>query len=302
MNFWTGLILGLIIGWVIEWIIDWLFWRRGREEETARSRAEADALQAEVDRLRQQLTVAERESADWHNQFIELEQNCQGRISELEAVNAQLRADLEARPATVEPVTAAVPLTAELSTAEPSMAEPTMADPSLTMMEETSATRTATFDLDDLPEGAVVVRCPQDLSAVPGIGTVYEQKLYARGVGSFWALSELSDETLADILGVKSFQDVNFEAIRAGAREWAEKTNSVGRVWDGTEPDDFEIFEGIGNVYEGRLYEAGICTYEALAEMTEEQLAEICGASAVRRPNFASWIETARRMVAQRGG
>ncbi len=297
MNFWTGLILGLIIGWVIEWIIDWLFWRRGREEEATRSQAEADALQAEVDRLRQQLTVSERESADWHNQFIELEQNCQGRISELEAVNAQLRADLE-----VQPATAAVPLMAEPSMAEPSMAEPSMADPAPTMIEETPPTRTAAFALDDLPEGAVVVRCPQDLSAVPGIGTVYEQKLYARGVGSFWALSELSDETLADILSVKSFQDVNFEAIRAGAREWAEKTNSVGRVWDGTEPDDFEIFEGIGNVYEGRLYEAGICTYEALADMTEEQLAEICGASAVRRPNFAGWIETARRMVAQRGG
>jgi predicted flap endonuclease-1-like 5' DNA nuclease len=137
---------------------------------------------------------------------------------------------------------------------------------------------------------------------VPGIGAVFEQKLYSRGVGTYWALSELSNERLADILEAKSFQDVNYDAIRAGAREWAEKTDSIGRLWDGTEPDDFEILEGIGDVYESRLYEAGICTYETLASTSEERLAEICHAPSFRRPNYAAWIETARAKVAQRRG
>jgi predicted flap endonuclease-1-like 5' DNA nuclease len=103
-------------------------------------------------------------------------------------------------------------------------------------------------------------------------------------------------------LEAKSFQDVNYDAIRAGAREWAEKTDSIGRLWDGTEPDDFEILEGIGDVYESRLYESGICTYETLAGTSEERLAEICRAPSFRQPNYAAWIETARAKVAQRRG
>lgn len=153
--------------------------------------------------------------------------------------------------------------------------------------------------LDDLPEGAMVVRCPQDLSAVRGIGQQYEQKLYRRGVGTYWMLAELSDEMLTDVLGVQAFQDVDLDAIRASAREWAEKTSAIGRVWDATEPDDFEVLDGIGDVYEGRLYDAGICTYEALAALTEAELAEICRAPSFRQPDYAGWIATAQRLTAQ---
>jgi predicted flap endonuclease-1-like 5' DNA nuclease len=158
------------------------------------------------------------------------------------------------------------------------------------------------FFLDDLPEGAVVVRCPQDLSAVRGIGQLYEQRLYRAGVGTYWMLAELSDEMLNDILEAQAFQDVDLDAIRASAREWMEKTNSSGRVWDATEPDDFEVLEGIGDVYEGRLYDAGICTYASLAALTEAELAEICRAPSFRTPDYAGWIATAQRLSAQAEG
>lgn len=143
---------------------------------------------------------------------------------------------------------------------------------------------------------ARTVSCPQDLSRIKGIGTVFETKLYEAGIGTFWELSQTGSERLAEILEVKDFQKVNLGAIKAEALRLAEETGTVNRTWDGTPPDDFEPFEGIGEVYEGRLYDAGICTYRALANATVEQLADICKAPEWRRPDYANWIAQARRL------
>ncbi len=40
------------------------------------------------------------------------------------------------------------------------------------------------------------VSCPQDLSRVKGIGSTYETKLYAVGIGTYWELSEIADDGL----------------------------------------------------------------------------------------------------------
>ena len=144
----------------------------------------------------------------------------------------------------------------------------------------------------------VEVSCPQDLAMVDGIGTVFEEKLFNAGVGSFWELAGMPDEELIEILDLKRFQGVDLAAIKADAIRLANETNSAGRVWDGTPPDDFEILEGIGNIYERRLYSAGICSYTTLANATPEQLAEICKAPAFHRPDYGFWIAQARQLVA----
>ncbi|MGQ9489965.1 MAG: helix-hairpin-helix domain-containing protein [Anaerolineae bacterium] len=136
--------------------------------------------------------------------------------------------------------------------------------------------------------GKVMASYPQDLLRVKGIGSVYEQKLYAAGIGTFWELSQTDDTTLADILELKDFRAVDLAAIKEQALRLAEETGTVGRRWDGTPPDDFEPLEGIGPVYEGHLYDTGICTYRAPANATVEQLAGICRAPEWRRPDYAS--------------
>ena len=99
------------------------------------------------------------------------------------------------------------------------------------------------------------------------------------------------------VLGVQDFQAVDIVAVKADALKLAEETNSVGRYWDGTPPDDFEKLEGIGEVFERRLYDAGICTFRALAEVSEERLQEICQAPDWRKPDYAAWVEQARRLI-----
>lgn len=148
---------------------------------------------------------------------------------------------------------------------------------------------------------AQFVSCPQDLSAVSGIGSVYEQRLYLAGIGSYWELAETPVDELAAILDIKDYQAVDLEAIKAAAMELAVQTNSVGRGWDGTPPDDFEQLSGVGEIYERRLYNAGICTFEALAATTIEQLTEICQVAGGRRPDFEDWISQARRLAGAKG-
>jgi predicted flap endonuclease-1-like 5' DNA nuclease len=142
------------------------------------------------------------------------------------------------------------------------------------------------------------VSCPQDLSRISGVGSVYETKLYEAGIGTYWELSEITDEDVVRVLGVQDFQAVDIVAVKAAALKLAEETDTVGRYWDGTPPDDFEKLEGIGEVYERRLYDAGICTFRALADVSAERLQEICQAPDWRRPDYASWIAQAERLIA----
>ena len=150
-----------------------------------------------------------------------------------------------------------------------------------------------------VPAGVVQQRsCPQDLEEIDGIGRIYEQRLYNAGIGTFWEVGMVSDDDLTAILDVREFQDVDLAAIKADALRLAQESDTMGHMWDGSVPDDFEILEGIGPVLERRLYAAGICTYEALAEATEELLERIAAAPAFQRPDYQRWIEQARDRLA----
>lgn len=147
-----------------------------------------------------------------------------------------------------------------------------------------------------------VTAAPQDLASVNGIGGVYEQRLYAAGIGSYWELANLSDADFAQILELTDLQRAAFDgaAIRAQAEALAAATGTVGQLWDGAAPDDFEPIKGIGKVFEQRLYDAGIRTYARLAAATPAELATICGGNMPVKPDFASWIEQARSLLSQR--
>ncbi|MBN1200820.1 MAG: hypothetical protein JXJ20_03090 [Anaerolineae bacterium] len=60
--------------------------------------------------------------------------------------------------------------------------------------------------------------------------------------------------------------------------------------------------KGIGPVYAGKLYEAGIHTFKQLATMTQDELQALIGEPKWRRKNIdtASWIEQAQLFASQR--
>jgi chromosome segregation ATPase len=141
--------------------------------------------------------------------------------------------------------------------------------------------------------------CPQDMTTVHGIGAEFEQRLYNAGIGTYWDLSQRGEDELAKILELSNAQRaaVNLAAIRGDALRLARETKSQKRMWKGGVPDDFDMLIGIGRVYEGRLYEAGICTYEALSKTSVEQLAAICHAPQFNQEHYQSWIDQARVLL-----
>ena len=148
-----------------------------------------------------------------------------------------------------------------------------------------------------------MVSAPQGLAEVKGIGRTYEQRLYKAGVGSFWELALCSDDDLKRILKLNELQllHIDLDAIRADARRLAEETGTVGMLWNGEVPDDFEPIDGIGKTFEQRLYDAGIRTYKALAATTPEQLADIVKAKKPLLPDYQGWIDQARALMQSAG-
>jgi predicted flap endonuclease-1-like 5' DNA nuclease len=142
-----------------------------------------------------------------------------------------------------------------------------------------------------------ITQCPQKLARIKGIGRVYEDKLYQIGIGTFWQVATASVQLLSDTFGIKEFQAVNLEAIQRFAREWAEKTGTEGKLWNGNQPDDLETLPGIGKTYEGRLYDAGICTWAKLAQLSPDELAAILKAPSWNQPDYAAWIAYAKAQI-----
>ena len=66
---------------------------------------------------------------------------------------------------------------------------------------------------------------PQDLSAVAGVGVIYEQRLYNAGIGAYWELATLDDDALRRILKLDKARaatvDLNALAHRRG--NWLRK-------------------------------------------------------------------------------
>lgn len=140
----------------------------------------------------------------------------------------------------------------------------------------------------------------QKLSVINGIGETYEQRLYHAGVGSFWEVAHLSNAEFQQMLRLNNWQMLaaDWDGIRARARQLAQDTNSIGVLWEGETPDDFGRIDGIGKMFELRLYRAGLRTYAALAGSTVEELNRILGPMVVK-PDVGQWIAQAQQLQAE---
>lgn len=67
----------------------------------------------------------------------------------------------------------------------------------------------------------------------------------------------------------------------------------------GNRPDPLSDIRGIGDVYEQRLYEAGIFTWHELGQVDVDTLRAVTKALPTSDPN--SWIEQARHLAAENG-
>jgi predicted flap endonuclease-1-like 5' DNA nuclease len=133
---------------------------------------------------------------------------------------------------------------------------------------------------------------PDNLTAVHGIGDLYERRLYQVGIFTWHQLSRMDAETLQQI--TKALPSSNPQGWIDQARELAMANERVGAVYDGPLPEDLTRIDGIDQVYEDELYAAGVLTFRQLAERAPDELARIIPAHLVGdQLDFDSWIAQA---------
>ncbi|KAB2659996.1 MAG: hypothetical protein DVB31_14910 [Verrucomicrobia bacterium] len=260
------------------------------------------ALEDELGRAREARASVEAELGAVSESHARLEQE----LAAARAESARLEVRLEAQPEELAEVGRDLALTTMLSDMDQLSRERNELAAELAALKASggapvaparAAAKAAPRNTESVEE--FVAPCPQHLSEVKGIGPAFETRLYAVGIGSYWDLSRLTDRELAVILELDDAEAAKLDApgIRADAARLAQETHSVGRRWSQEPPDDLEPIEGIGTAFEKKLYDAGLCTYAALAASSVERLEEICPGNPSRRPDYASWIEQARRRV-----
>jgi predicted flap endonuclease-1-like 5' DNA nuclease len=134
----------------------------------------------------------------------------------------------------------------------------------------------------------------QDLAAIRGIGPVFEQKLYEARVGTYAELATLSEAQLKAIVQPQEWQEFHYETWKAQARRLAEKTGTVGAIWNGIIPDDLTAIKGIGEVFEQRLFDAGVLTFANLASKSVAELEAIIQPRNWQKVELGAWIAEAQ--------
>ena len=133
---------------------------------------------------------------------------------------------------------------------------------------------------------------PDNLTAVYGIGDLYERRLYQVGIFTWDQLSRVDAETLQQI--TRALPSSNTRAWTEQARELAHANNRIDAVYDGPLPEDLTRIHGVDQVYEDELYAAGIFTFRQLAECPPNELARIIPAHLAGEDlDFASWVAQA---------
>jgi predicted flap endonuclease-1-like 5' DNA nuclease len=101
------------------------------------------------------------------------------------------------------------------------------------------------------------------LERINGIGVVYQRKLFAAGIDTFEDLIAAGPDKLYEVLEA----DLEYGPWVTEAQGYASNEAQYR--------DHLEKIDGIGQVYQGRLFEAGVYTFEDLAAQSDDRIREI---------------------------
>ena len=271
MTIWTALILGLLIGWIVEWVIDWIYWR----QRTQSSTAELENLRAQNSRLRADLNVGSESVS-------KLKADLAAATSGITAANAdrdRLRAELDAGTSSAKGNTALAALQAEH---ERLQIELDAANSSLGQYKAELGTlntslASAQTDRDQLRAELDALRAErapaQATLRAQGAETQYKTQLFSPA-------PPLDDATNSVHLNDTGDQQNNAE-IAVGERT----------------RDPLIDINGIGPVYEQRLFDAGIYTFADLAAQSPARLRELVGAKSWQETETEAWIAEAQQFI-----
>jgi predicted flap endonuclease-1-like 5' DNA nuclease len=109
--------------------------------------------------------------------------------------------------------------------------------------------------------------------------------------------SDSSAQTIHELQAFLKQQAAEIQTLRAEQKEQQARYAELEerhRQYLVTHPDDLTAIRGIGRIYQWRLRDAGISSFEQLANTTPERLSEIMELPEWRKFDPASWIEQAK--------
>ncbi len=319
MSFWTGVLLGFIAGWVAEWIIDWNYWRRRTRivhtatGESAALRGDLDQCRAETVRLQSDLTATAHLAQQRASEIAVLQAALDNARAELAQVRQQLN-EREERIAGLEMAQASDRAEIERLKSATHLPEQEPVSryvaPETTLLQGTAAPSATTFATARLAEDDVAAELARlraeleeerrahlllrgsrrdPLIDINGIGLVYEKRLNAAGVQTFAELAALTPERIRSIIKPESWQLFEPE-------KWIEEARLRLRQ---ANPDPLIDINGIGPVYQKKLFDAGIYTFEQIASMTPDQIAAIIQPEEWQNVDFNRWITEAAQFASR---
>ena len=285
MSSWLALLIGLVAGL--------LFGIISGRKNYENCRDLIAKLKREIKEKEKDLTSAQEKVEELAHQLDEVESEPSATKQAVETAAAAPETSVSSDLAPEEFVSKAAPVVTEASAEEAAEEiEGRTAPEAPAEKSEEAVAEIATVGTEAAEEH--FTECPQKLARIHGVGRVYETRLYQAGIGTYWQVAITPAARLAEIFGLQDFQGVDVKAIQEAARQLAIETGTTGKLWNGSEPDDIEDLPGIGKVYEGRLYDAGVCTWGKLASLTPDELAAIVKAPKWNQPDFEAWIAYAK--------
>lgn len=128
---------------------------------------------------------------------------------------------------------------------------------------------------------------PEELEKIIGIGEVYANRLKGAGIHTFGQLAQLTPEHIHEIINPEDWHKIDPES-------WITQAGYLAN------PDRLEEIDGIGDVYAQRLNEAGIYTFEQLAQLAVDRIHEIISAEEWQKIEPESWIAQAKKLAAKK--
>lgn len=101
-------------------------------------------------------------------------------------------------------------------------------------------------------------------------------------------------ETLAEFLQRRDEEGRELREQVATARAQLDALGDEFEAYQRMHPDNLTVIKGIGSVYQWRLRDVGINTYEQLAEADPARLRRMLSVRGWQRANVESWVEQAR--------
>jgi len=146
------------------------------------------------------------------------------------------------------------------------------------------------------------LRKGDNLTLIGGIGGKAVTALSTAGITSFANLAAADEERLASIIEGAGLRAGDYAAWLEEAEMRAAGKRVPRKVGAAAEPvgipaQDLAAIRGIGDVFEQKLYEAGIMTFADLAAETVAQLEAIIQPQEWQEVDFAGWVAQARDLA-----